>query len=154
MLVAAAGAPAPVRFFVSANTISGVSFFKKPSFCDAITSPEILSLPVENSFIASAWPVAIAMKSASLISSVQAALPTAPSCTAPGGVDRSTVHCASGLASLNRNGVFTFSCVAGLACTNVPMARKISLVRDSAASSALVGIAVAAAALGAAFADD
>ena len=57
--------PPPVRFCVSASTISGVSFFRKPSFCDAITSPEIFSLPVENSFIASAWPVAIAMKSAS-----------------------------------------------------------------------------------------
>jgi hypothetical protein len=74
-----APAPEPVRFLVSANTISGVSFFKKPSFCDAITSPEILSLPVENSFIASAWPVAICMKSESDISSVQTALPTAPS---------------------------------------------------------------------------
>ncbi len=99
----AAAARQPVRFLVSASTISGVSFFRKPSFCDAITSPRDLELAVENSFIASALPVAIAMKSASLISSVHAALPTAPSCTAPGGVFRSIVHALSGPDSLNRN---------------------------------------------------
>src|SRR5690348_15046237 len=102
---AAGAAPAdapPVRLVVSARTISGVIFLRKPSFCDAITSPEILSLPVENSFIASAWPVAIARKSASVISSVQPGVPATPSLTVPGGVVRSIVQLDAGLDSLNR----------------------------------------------------
>src|SRR3954447_25317034 len=86
----------------------------------------------------------MAMKSASLMSSVQAALPTAESCTAPGGVDRSIVHVESGLFSLNRNVVFTFSAVAGLPCTKLPIARKMSALFGTAA-------AVAPAAAGAAF---
>jgi hypothetical protein len=86
----------PTRFFISAITRSGVIFFRKPSFCDAITSPEIFSLPVENSFIGSAWPVAMAMKSASLSSSVHFGAVPAPAVTEPGGVPRSIVHTLSG----------------------------------------------------------
>src|SRR5262249_12965142 len=111
--------------------------------CDATTSPEILSLPVENSFIASAWPVAIARKSASDISSVHAGLPATPSVTLPGGADRSIVQLASGLASLNRNVVFTFSAVAGLAATNPPIARKISPLVGAAAALAAAPAAAA-----------
>jgi hypothetical protein len=47
------------------------------SFCEAMTLPLIFSLPVVNSFIGSALPVVMSMKSASLISSVQSAAPCA-----------------------------------------------------------------------------
>ena len=46
---------------------------------------------------------AIAMKSASLISRMHAALPTSPSLTVPGGVVRSIVHALVGSLSLNKN---------------------------------------------------
>jgi hypothetical protein len=115
-----------VRLCVSAATISGVSFFKNDSFCDAITSPAILSLPVENSFIASAAPVAIARKSASLISSVHLAPAAAPSATLPAPLARSIVHADSGPASLNANVVRTFSAIAGVPASRPPMARKMS----------------------------
>src|SRR5574337_721444 len=73
------------------------------------------------------------MKSASLISSVHAAFPATPSLTLPGGVERSIVHALSGDDSLNRNVVFTFSAVAGLPPTNVPIARKMSPLFGTAA---------------------
>src|SRR5690606_31029837 len=72
-------------------------------------------------------------KSASVISSVQAALPAAPGVTVPGGADRSIVHALLGLERLNRNTVLTFSAVAGFAATSVPIARKMSVLFGTAA---------------------
>ena len=61
--------------------------------------------------------------------------------TVPGGVVRSIVHALSGLDSLNRNVVFTFSAVAGLPPTNVPIARKMSALFGTAAAAAAAAAA-------------
>src|SRR5439155_24949822 len=65
--------------------------------------------------------------------------------TAPGGVDRSIVHCAFGDDRLKRNVVFTFSAVAGLPETNVPIARKMSALVGTGAppEAAAFGAALA-----------
>ena len=63
-------------------------------------SPLIFSLPPMYSFIGSALPLVIAMKSASASSSVQSAA-EAPAFRLPGAVLRSSVHALSGPVSLN-----------------------------------------------------
>ena len=99
---AAVAAPPPVRFCIAAITSEGSIFFKNSSFCDAMMLPVIFNFPVVNSFIASALPVHISMKSASLISSVQSAVPTSPALTLPLPFFRSSVQLLSGPLSLKQ----------------------------------------------------
>ena len=76
------------------------TFCKNSSFCEAITLPEILSLPVVNSFIGFALPDTIAWKSASLSSSVHSGRAVSPADTLL--CLRSTVYALSGAVSLKR----------------------------------------------------
>src|SRR5213078_3192702 len=69
----------------------GSSLRRNSSICDAITLPEILSLPVENSFIASALPDVMSRKSRSAISSVVSAA-ASPGLTLPPAVLTSSTH--------------------------------------------------------------
>jgi len=140
---AASPPPAPRRLSISALTLSGVILFRKLSFCDAITSPVILSLPVENSFIASAFPVAMARKSASDIIKMHPALPWAPGFTDPAPSLRSRVQVLSGPVSLNWNSVFTLLPIPSSAATKAPMALNRSALvgsrRTAAALSSALG---------------
>ncbi len=94
-------AGAPPRFFIRSITSSGGIFFRNSSFWDAMMSPEILSLPVLKSFMGSALPVHMSMKSPSLSSRVHWGFWVSPAVTPPGAFLTSIVHTLSGALSLN-----------------------------------------------------
>jgi hypothetical protein len=59
-----------LRFAITSTALLGSSLLRNCSFCEAITLPLIFSLPVVNSFIASALPCVSARKSSCESSSV------------------------------------------------------------------------------------
>jgi len=96
------GPPSARAFATAAFACSGSIFWRKSSFCDAITSPVILSLPVENSFIGFALPDDMSRKLLSEMIRVQSAFCVSPSSTAPAPFFTSRVQALSGSVSLNR----------------------------------------------------
>ena len=122
---------------------AGSIFLRNMSFCDAMTSPEILSFFSVQSFIGSALPATIARKSASESSSVQSAL-SPPWTTEPLPFFRSTVHALSGPVSLKRNVLPISAARLGLRSTWSPMIAKASALVGSPLGAADAPAAAAA----------
>ncbi len=143
---AAAGAAPPRAFWIAAIAAFGSTrFMRCVSFCEAMTLPEILSLPVMNSFCGSALPFDMATKSSSESSSVTSA-GAVPAVTEPAPFLRSTLHDVSGPLRWNWKMVPTLPTRSAFFSMVSRIATKTSALPSDAGSTAAAGAAAGVAA--------